>query len=264
MSRTDNLSVAILSLAITQADKESNKAAVESELKKWALKVDLLVLPELFSTGYISDPEEAKSMAETDHGETMEFIKKIAREYNMAVCGSFLAKTAHMLFNRGFFMEPDGEVTFYDKRHLFCISEESKECHRGISLPPVVRYRRWNICMAICYDLRFPVWLRNKGNKYDLLVIPANWPDRRQYAWLRLLEARAIENQSYVIGANRSGSDEFGVYDDSAYIIDFTGHSIGSTVDRITTAILDKNQLERMRSSFPVYKDADDFTVTLY
>lgn len=264
MSITDNLSVAILSIDIALADKEANKAAVEALLKQVDADTDLIVLPELFSTGYINNPEEASALAETDSGETIGYIKKTAKERHLAICGSFLAKDGHALFNRGFFVEPSGETAFYDKRHLFCLSEESKICEHGAKLPWVVRYRRWNISMAVCYDLRFPVWLRNTDNRYDLLVIPANWPDKRQYAWERLLEARAIENQSYVIGANRSGSDHFGIYDNSSYIIDFTGHSIGATVGYITTAVLNKSQMEMMREHFPVGKDSDDFVVKLY
>lgn len=115
--------------------------------------------------------------------------------------------------------------------------------------------------MAICYDVRFPVWLRNTGNKYDLLVIPANWPDKRQYAWEHLLKARAIENQAYVIGANRSGEDSFGKYDKSTYIIDYMGQSVGENKGAFTIAELSKSSLEKIREHFPVWKDADEFGI---
>lgn len=261
MSFPDAFLVAVLSLDIQRGDKDKNFLQVKECLTKLPEGIDLLVLPELFSTGYIQNIEDARALSETEYGDTIVRLKKIASEYNMAVCGSFLSNTAHLLFNRGFFIEPDGESTFYDKRHLFCISEESKVCHRGIQLPPVIRYRRWNISMAICYDLRFPVWLRNTGNKYDLLVLPANWPDKRQFAWEHLLIARAIENQAFVIGANRSGRDSFGQYDNTTYIIDYKGKSIGRNVGNITFATLAKSPLEKAREIFPVYRDADEFGV---
>lgn len=264
MSFPDRFKVAALSCDIVQGDKESNFSIIEQQMCLLPEGTDLLVLPELFSTGYISDVEIAKSLAEPEYGDTVTRLKAIAREHNMGICGSFLSNTAHILFNRAFFIEPDGEVAFYDKRHLFCISEESKICRRGIKLPPVIRFRRWNISMAICYDLRFPEWLRNKGNKYDLLIIPANWPDKRNYAWEQLLIARAIENQAYVVGANRSGKDIFGQYDNTTYIIDYLGHPIGSRQGIITYATLSKEPMEKMREHFPVWKDADDFNIIMY
>lgn len=261
MSYPDSFLVAALSLDIKQEDKEENFRQIEEQLSKLPAGIDLLVLPELFSTGYIQNIEEAKKQAETEYGDSVARLKKMASEYNMAICGSFLSNTAHLLFNRGFFIEPDGEATFYDKRHLFCVSEESRICHRGIKLPPVIRYRRWNISLAICYDLRFPTWLRNKDNKYDLLVMPANWPDKRQYAWEHLLKARAIENQAYIVGANRSGTDSFGHYDQTTYIYDYLGKSIGRNDGYFTIASLSKASLEKIREHFPVWKDADDFDV---
>lgn len=118
--------------------------------------------------------------------------------------------------------------------------------------------------MAVCYDIRFPAWLRNTGNKYDLLIVPANWPDKRKYAWEHLLEARAIENMSYVIGVNRMGKDSSGVYNDSTYIFDYKGQSVGNTQQNITIASLSKSRLETFREHFPVWKDADEFDIRYY
>lgn len=264
MSFPDKFIVAALSTDIVQGDKEVNLHMIEKHLYNLPEGTDLLVLPELFSTGYISDPEYAKELAETEYGDTIHRLKSIAKERNLAICGSFLSNTTHIIFNRAFFIEPDGETTFYDKRHLFCISEESKLCRRGIQLPPVIRYRRWNISIAICYDVRFPVWLRNTRNRYDLLVIPANWPDKRRYAWEQLLKARAIENQVYVVGTNRSGKDSYGQYDESTYIIDYMGYHIGKNDGILTYATITKDPLEKFRERFPVWKDADDFSIKLY
>lgn len=264
MSFPDAFIVAALSIDIVQGDKESNFRIVEEHLCDLPIGTDLLVLPELFSTGYIKDAELATALAETEYGDTVNRLKAIAKEYNMALCGSFLSKTAHILLNRGFFIEPDGEVHFYDKRHLFCISEESKVCRRGIKLPPIIRFRRWNISMAICYDIRFPAWIRNIGNKYDLLIIPANWPDKRSYAWDHLLKARAIENQAYVVGANRSGKDSFGQYNQTTHIIDYLGYPIGTDKGILTYAELSKEALEKVRDHFPVWKDADEFDIKMF
>ncbi len=264
MSFPDNLIVAVLSLDIVRGDKNANFTRLENCLSQLPQGTDLLVLPELFSTGYIKEETEAKSLAETEYGDSIQRLKKIASDRNLALCGSFLSNTAHLLFNRAFFIEPDGEISFYDKRHLFCISEESKVCHRGVRLSPVVRYRRWNIALAICYDIRFPAWLRNKDNKYDLLVVPANWPTKRQYAWEHLLKARAIENQAYVIGANRSGEDSFGQYDGSTYIVDYMGKTMGDQNGVLTIAALSKSSLEKYREHFPVWKDADDIDIKFF
>ncbi len=263
MSFPDNFFVAALSLDIVRGDKKANFKKLEESLSQLPQGTDLLVLPELFSTGYIEDAEEAKCLSETENEESIQCLKRIASECNLAISGSFLSNTAQMLFNRAFFVEPNGETTFYDKRHLFCISEESRVCHKGNQLPPVVRYRRWNIALAICYDVRFPAWLRNMDNRYDLLVVPANWPTKRQYAWEHLLKARAIENQTYVIGANRSGGDKYGQYDDSTFVIDFMGQSVGENNGVITTASLSKSSLEKFREHFPVWMDADEFSIKL-
>lgn len=264
MSFPDLFTVACISLDIAQADKEKNFERLKKSLTMVPEGTDLLVLPELFSTGFIQDIDEAKELAETEHGDTISSLRHIAASRNIAVCGSFLSSTAHLLFNRAFFIEPDGETAFYDKRHLFCISNESKICHRGIAASPVVRYRRWNISMAVCYDIRFPAWLRNSANKYDLLVVPANWPDKRKYAWEHLLEARAIENMSYVIGVNRTGRDSSGEYSDSTYIFDYKGQSLGTTQQNVTIASLSKSRLETFRETFPAWKDADEFVIRYF
>lgn len=264
MSLNDILKIATIPINSIEGDKKANLLSVEQRLTKVPKGIDVVVLPELFSTGYSGEKEIAKKLAEHNDGFTIQALKRLSKMHGFALCGSFLACTGPMLFNRAFFIEPNGEATFYDKRHLFVLGEESKIFKAGISLPPVVRYRGWNICMSVCYDLRFPVWLRNTGNKYDVLIFPANWPDRRGFAWEHLLRARAIENQCYIVGANRSGEDEFGVYDNLSFIFDFSGNSISEQFEDGLIATLDKVCLNTIREKLPVWKDADEFTVKLY
>ncbi len=265
MSTLDPLCITALPLDISIADKEANLKAVEELSAQISPNTDIVVLPELFSTGYIGEAEQARKLAEREDGSTIERLKALAAKYQRAYCGSFLSYTGHMIFNRAFFIEPGGEAYYYDKRHLFCLSEEAKICTRGISLPPVIRYRRWNITMAICYDLRFPVWLRNTPeHRYDLLIIPANWPEKRAYAWQQLLIARAIENAAFVVGCNRAGTDDFGVYDNLTFIYDYAGRPVGQSYDGFVTACISKEGMEKMRKNLPFLNDEDSFSIQMY
>lgn len=230
---------------------------------------DILVLPEMFTTGFVQDPmllDGASSFADA----TIAAIKGWSSRFNIAIAGSFQTKEAGNTYNRGFFIEPSGETTFYDKRHLFCLSPESRLFTPGNALPPVIRFRGWNISMSICYDLRFPIWCRNRKHRYDIMLVPANWPTARGYAWQHLLIARAIENQAIVVGANRSGSDDYGNYDNLSYIFDPLGRMIapsqtetGTTTDNSPEDFLyaefSKEQLDKMRMKLPVVNDSDDF-----
>lgn len=258
-----NLKITILPLDIAWADKAENLFSTERMLTRIDKDTDIVVLPELFSTGFISSPEQLHRIADdANDSPTILRIKQWAKQFNFAICGSLLIREGDRFLNRGFFIEPSGEETFYDKKHLFSMSAEAKEFTAGTETIPVVRYRGWNIALAICYELRFPVWLRNKNNRYDVLIIPANWPASRAYAWKHLLIARAIENQAYVIGANRSGRDDCGEYDGLSYIIGHNGHILAEASDSeniFVTAILSQDTLVRSRTSFPVVNDADKF-----
>ncbi len=262
---TPTLKVSAIPLDIVLGDREANLAALEQAMATLPADNDIVVLPEFFSTGFISDRDRLAEVAETGTGPTMQFIAKLARHYNMAICGTFAARVAHQFYNRGFFMEPSGEENFYDKRHLFGLSPEAKTFHAGDRPMPIVRFRGWNVALMICYDLRFPVWSRSRNNAYDVLLVPANWPQVRSYAWEHLLIARAIENQAYVIGCNRSGSDTHGVYDKLTYAFDFLGQHIGHAVigQPIVAATLSAEALQKMRNSFPVANDADNFSIVL-
>lgn len=259
----NNLRVAVLPLPIVCGDKEANLLAVENALATLPSGTDIVVLPELFSTGYIDDAGQLATLAERNTGSTIDRIKEWAACTGAAFAGSYLASTHPRKYNRGFFIEPSGEETFYDKRHLFSLSREPKLFAPGTDRPLVVRFRGWNVALVVCYDLRFPVWCRNRGGEYDLLLVVANWPKTRAYAWEHLLIARAIENQSYVVGANRGGKDDYGDYEGMSYIFDSRGMAIGvwPADSPFIVADLNGSALESYRKSFPALDDADNFII---
>ena len=260
-----NLKLALLSLDIDARDKEKNISRLEQIMATLDTDTDVVVLPELFSTGFTSNGERLQDMAETNGGDTMARLHHLAAEHNVAIAGSFLAKTASRIYNRGFFIEPSGDASYYDKRHLFSMSSESSLLSQGDKLLPAVRFRGWNIALAVCYDLRFPVWCRNRELGYDVLLVVANWPSSREYAWRHLLIARAIENQAYVIGVDRSGEDKFGNYDDMTLAADYCGKELSLKSDGASPIIsyvtLDRNALDRWREDFTAWKDADSFSL---
>lgn len=259
---SNTLNVATLQLNISWADINANLAQTETLLNSLPEGYDVVVLPEMFTTGFIVDRDQALRCAETINGRTLQIMRQWARKFNLALIGSIIVNEDEHLKNRAYFVEPSGEVTYYDKHHLFEISGENLIYAPGHSMIPVVRFRGWNIAFAICFDLRFPAWLRNNKGSYDLLIIVANWPDSRKYAWQQLLIARAIENQAYVIGANRSGTDPYGEYNDSSTIVNPKGITIGRTSGSyIHSASLDKDKLVAFRNKFPVYLLNDSITI---
>lgn len=256
------MKIAAIPLDIVWSDKSENILAMVNTLRSLEKGTDLVVLPELFSTGFINDRQLLSALAETNNGPTIDAVKCWSAFHNVAICGSFLAKNGGNYFNRAFFIEPSGEETFYDKAHLFSMSEECDLLTRGTAAPPIVRFRGWNVSFMICYDLRFPMWSRNVECKYDIMLVPANWPMARRYAWERLLAARAIENQAYYVGCNRSGSDDYGDYDRQlTCIYDYTGHPVSTDDGKIVTATEDKQAMDRYREKFPVWRDSDRFTL---
>lgn len=257
-----NLNVCLFPMEIEWGEKQKNLDMLEAAMEEIHPATDLLILPETFSTGFITgDKEKVRPFAERNTGETIDFIKRLAARHNIAIAGSFIADTGGLLFNRAFIIEPNGDETFADKHHLFTMAGEDKVFSNGhdrLSL----RYRGWNIAMVVCYDIRFPVWCRNEENEYDLLICVANWPVARVYAWNQLLIARAIENEAYVAGVDCRGTDSGGyVYDGSSAVIDFKGKQIDtpSPDERFRYAVLDKERLESFRTKFPAWKDADSF-----
>ena len=175
----DVLRVSLIQTDIVWEDKRANLDKCAAILSHITGDCDLVVFPEMFTTGFSM---RAEDLAECIDGETITEVKKWSRNYNVAIAGSFIARAGNVCFNRGFFIEPDGSEHYYDKRHLFRMGEEGRHFVSG-SEKLVVNYRGWNICLLVCYDLRFPVWCRNVGNEYDLLLFVANWPQSRSYAW---------------------------------------------------------------------------------
>lgn len=255
------LNVALLPLNIRWAEKQSNLDDVATSLTVLPASTDLLVLPELFSTGYCDDPQLMRDMAEPVDGPTMSLVRTWAARYNIAVAGSYLALEGDGIYNRGFFVEPSGDTTYYDKKHLFSLSSESSIFRAGTTHIPVVRFRGWNIAMIICYDLRFPVWCRSRNYRYDLLLVPANWPQSRGYAFEHLLIARAIENQCAVAGCDRGGSDQYGDYDGLSQIFDGRGMPVGELNGPFVYAALRRDKLESYRRHFPISRDSDEFEI---
>lgn len=266
-----NLKIAAIEYQPTWADKNANLTRLHDVIKNIGQDTDLIVLPEMFSTGFITDKDIANNLAERNTETTISDLKNIADDKKVAIAGSFIAKTASKLYNRAFFIEPGGSETFYDKHHLFSMGGENTVYSAGNTDSPIVRYRGWNIKIVVCYDLRFPVWCRNSydGELYDLLLVVANWPKVRKTAWTTLLSARAIENSCYVCGVNRSGLDPSGVDygSNSSAITNYKGENVGdfsvvSGTD-VLYSELNYEKLQTYRTRFPVWKDADKFFLDL-
>jgi len=216
---------------------------------------DIFILPEMFSTGFTMNTGVAEKRIEGEFP-SVTWMKKQAAQLNAAVVGSVAISEDDGSYNRLFFVRPNGEVSQYNKRHLFSFAGEH-EVYRAGQEQCLVSWRGWNILLNICYDLRFPIWTRNeiinRSPKYDLLIYVANWPSVRAEVWKTLLRARAIENVSYVIGVNRIGEDGNGhVYSGDSAIINFRGESVET---------LSLEELQTFRAKFPALEDADSFTL---
>lgn len=255
----------ILRLSLIQYDivwenKKANLDYVKCKIKDLAGKTDLVILPEMFSTGFSMN---SHNLAETNNGETISCLKNWAKQFDLAICGSFIAKENNNYFNRGFLITPHNEY-YYDKRHLFRMGSEPQSFSAG-NKRLIFEHKGFKICLLICYDLRFPVWSKNVDNEYDLLIYVANWPSSRQKVWDTLLAARAVENMAYVCGVNRIGVDGNGLsYSGVSKAIDARGDELlllENNKERIGTVSISKENLEHFRKKFPVWKDADNFNI---
>ena len=225
-------------------------------------KTDLIILPEMFNTGFTMNPSE---FAEEMGGKTMKWMHDQARKFESVITGSLIIKEANKFYNRLIWMRPDGSYEQYDKRHLFGMGEEDKHYTAGTK-KLFVELKGWKICPAICYDLRFPVWLRNKNEEYDLLLIVANWPERRSLHWRSLIPARAIENQAFVVAVNRVGHDGNEVFHSGdSMCIDPNGKVVyyKPNDEDLYTFTIHKNDLIEARKNLPFLKDADSFDINL-
>lgn len=256
------MKISVIQPDIAWEDKSRNFDNLSGLIKPLFNKTALVILPEMFNTGFSMNPS---LLAESSDGITHNWMKNLATEGNFGLCGSFIVKENGNYFNRWVFVSPSGEEWHYDKRHLFSMGGEDNLFTAGNS-KLIFSFRGMKISPYICYDLRFPVWSRNQEG-FDLMIYPANWPESRRNVWNTLLKARAIENQCYVAGSNRTSTDGAGItYSGESMIINPRGEvivSAGNETNCSITAEISLTELSAFRTKFPVGNDADNFTINL-
>lgn len=255
----NTLKVSIIPHDIVWGDKTENLLSIEHLLSKIDKNVDVVILPELFTTGLLTDSQMISNLSESNSSRTIDSIKEWAKKYNFAICGSFIASYLNKYYNRAFFIEPSGEETFYDKKHLSLVNGECDLFEQGMALSPIIRYRGWNIKLIVGEDLYYPIWCRNNTNCYDVLLVVTNTPEEKSIQWRQLLIARAIENQAYVIGANRIGHDDLGAYQYSdSIIVNFMGEFDMKSKNRFINSELDYCKLNQYRKQNPRWTNIDE------
>lgn len=261
--------ISILQTDIVWENKQENLRCLREKLTALRGTTEIVVLPETFSTGFSMN---TTGLAEPATGETITTLRRWAEEFQLALAGSYIACEADATgehptryYNRAFFLAPEGDAYYYDKRHLFRMGHETEHFTSGHQRP-VISYRGWNILLLVCYDLRFPVWSRNVNNEYDLLIYVANWPVPRRRVWDILLQARALENICYVCGVNRIGKDGREVpHNGGSVVYSPKGELLATLPDDeegIATADLSLPTLQAFRQKFPAWKDADSFVIS--
>lgn len=257
------LKIALVQTNLIWEHPSQNRKQLGEKINAITETVDLIVLPEMFTSGFTMQPEV---VAETMDGETMTWIKALAKAKNVAITGSLVISENDQHYNRLVFVLPSGEVKTYDKRHTFTLAGEHELYTAGDS-KNIINYKGWNICPLICYDLRFPVWARNVES-YDVLLYVANWPKPRINAWDALLKARAIENMSYCIGVNRVGLDANShEYPGHCAVYDVLGEqltNIEPNCEETEIVTLTKSHIETYRNKLKFLDDKDDFTLNSY
>jgi predicted amidohydrolase len=245
-------------------NKDANLAMLEEKINNILEKTQVVVLPEMFSTGFSMQPN---LFAETMQGNTVEWMKKIAATKRIILTGSLMIEDDGNYYNRLVWMLPNGTYGHYDKRHCFAYANEDKHYTAGTK-KSIAQVNGWKINLQVCYDLRFPVWARQQKNDlFDAIIYVANWPSRRSYAWKSLLIARAIENQCYVVAVNRVGNDGNNIeHSGDSMVINPLGEILyhKQNDEAIFTITLDKQMLEEVRTKFPFWKDADEFKLGCY
>lgn len=250
----EHLQICGLNLDIAWKDKEFNFKKIEDSFS--LQEADLFVLPEMFSTGFVMQPDKIADR----NLETLQWMKKFAASKNTAVCGSVSVHEDGKFMNRFYFITPDGKHQYYDKRHLFSFSGEDEIYTPGKNRV-IVQYKNWRILLQVCYDLRFPVFCRNNGD-YDAILYVANWPESRLDAWKTLLKARALENQAYVFGLNRIGTDGNNLtYPESSYCYFADGAEVSQTKNNLITTNFEKEKLTQFREKFQFLNDRDRFEI---
>ncbi len=260
------LTITIIQSDLHWEDRKANLRMFEEKIRSIKEKTEVVLLPEMFSTGFSMKPEV---LAENMNGETVQWMKKVAAENKIILAGSVIIEEDDHFYNRLIWMLPNGKYGVYDKRHRFAFAGEDEHYTAG-NKRLIASVKGWRINLLVCYDLRFPVWARQSsgedGLEYDVLVYVANWPERRVHAWKTLLQARAIENQCYVVGVNRVGDDGNEIhYTGESMVIDPLGEVLYQKKDEedIFTITLDKTQLDTIREKFPFWKDADRFNLEM-
>jgi omega-amidase len=262
---SSNLTITVIQSNLHWEDSKKNLQMFEEKINSISSKTELVVLPEMFTTGFSMQPNK---LAQTMQGETILWMQKMASSKKIILTGSVMIEEDGNYFNRFIWMLPNGQFGYYNKRHLFAFAGED-EFYTAGNKRTITSVNGWKINLQVCYDLRFPVWSRQSFNKgqheYDILLYVANWPQRRNTAWKTLLQARAIENQCFVIGVNRVGNDGNNIYHSgNSMIIDPLGEITYHKEDEedIYTTTLSKQHLEDCRNKFPFWKDADNFFIS--
>lgn len=254
-----NLRISIVQTFLYWENIPENLNALSAKLAKLKGETDLIILPEMFTTGFSMNAEE---LAESMNGDTMKWLKEQSAALSAAITGSFIIKEEGKFYNRLIFMQPNGQYEYYDKRHLFTLAKEDKIYQAGHQRL-TFDWIGWKICPLVCYDLRFPVWSRNNED-YDLLIYVANWPETRKLHWSALLKARAIENQAFTIGVNRVGEDGNGYqYSGESTLIDYSGvviYCVSKTEDIFTTQ-LSKEEQSTYRNKLNFLPDRDSYQI---
>lgn len=253
------MKIVLIQSSLAWENPEKNRKKLEKKINAISGRVDLIVLPEMFTSGFTMEPN---SVAETMQGETIDWLKQLSEAKNAAITGSLVVTENANFYNRLVFVFPSGEIRFYDKRHLFTLAGEDKVYTAG-SQKLIVEYKGWKICPLICYDLRFPVFARNV-EEYDVLIYVANWPKTRINAWDALLKARAIENMSYTIGVNRVGEDDNKhEYNGHSQVVNFLGDYLMEPIEEKGVFIVELNKAELLlaRKRFNFLNDQDSFTL---
>ena len=265
----ESLRFSLIQTNLIWEEKQSNLKHFEEKIASIQEPTNIVVLPEMFSTGFSMQPE---MLAESMDGETVEWMKEIASKKNVILTGSVIIKEDDQFFNRLLWVLPNGQIGHYNKRHCFSLAGEDQHYAPG-SKRAIATVGGWRINLQICYDLRFPVWARQQLQQddegvypeYDVILYVANWPASRSHAWKTLLTARAIENQSFVIGVNRIGADGNGTqHAGDSMAIDPLGEVLYHAVDKdeVTTVCLNKDSLDKVRERFPFWSDADSFFIS--